>query len=153
MTIYSLVYSLYPPFPILNHSTIPCPVLLLHFRFLAFYEQFLAQFIPGEGNGNLLQYSCLESPMDRGTWQATVYGVAKSWTWLSNEACTQHSLPNFPFVFKANFICPSETFCLMATLGLHWGTQAFSSCFKQGLLSSCSAQCCCGASLVSQHGL
>ena len=32
---------------------------------------------PGEGNGNPLQYSCLENPMDRGAWQATVYGVAK----------------------------------------------------------------------------
>ena len=37
---------------------------------------------PGVGNGNLLQYSCLESSMDRGTWQATVHGVIKSWTWL-----------------------------------------------------------------------
>ena len=34
----------------------------------------------GEGNGNPLQYSCLENPMDRGAWQATVYGVAKNWT-------------------------------------------------------------------------
>ena len=32
---------------------------------------------PGEGNGNPLQYSCLENPMDRGTWWATVHGVAK----------------------------------------------------------------------------
>ena len=32
---------------------------------------------PGEGNGNLLQYSCLENPMDRGAWQATVHRVAK----------------------------------------------------------------------------
>ena len=32
---------------------------------------------PGEGNGNTLQYSCLGNPMDRGTWQATVHGVAK----------------------------------------------------------------------------
>ena len=32
---------------------------------------------PGEGNGNLLQCSCLENPMDRGTWQGTVYWVAK----------------------------------------------------------------------------
>ena len=31
--------------------------------------------IPGEGNGNPLQYSCLENPMDRGAWQATVYGL------------------------------------------------------------------------------
>ena len=37
------------------------------------------------GNGNLLQYSCLRNPMDKGTWQATVHGVAKSWTRLSNE--------------------------------------------------------------------
>ena len=35
---------------------------------------------PGEGNGHPFQYSCLENPMDRGAWQATVHGVAKSWT-------------------------------------------------------------------------
>ena len=39
---------------------------------------------PGKGNGNWLQYSCLGNPMDRGTWQATVHGVAKSWTQLSD---------------------------------------------------------------------
>ena len=39
---------------------------------------------PGEGNGYPLQYSDLENSMDRGTWQATVHGAAKSWTWLSN---------------------------------------------------------------------
>ena len=39
---------------------------------------------PREGNGNPLQYSCLENPMDRGAWQATVHGVTKSWTQLSN---------------------------------------------------------------------
>ena len=33
--------------------------------------------INGEGNGNPLQYSCLENPMDRRTWQATVCGVAR----------------------------------------------------------------------------
>ena len=32
---------------------------------------------PGEGRGNQLQYSCLENPMDRGTWQATVHGIAE----------------------------------------------------------------------------
>ena len=42
--------------------------------------------IPGLGrsprreNGNPLQYFCLENPMDRGAWQATVHGVAESWT-------------------------------------------------------------------------
>ena len=35
---------------------------------------------PGEGNGNPLQYSCLENPMDRGAWRATVHGVTKSRT-------------------------------------------------------------------------
>ena len=35
---------------------------------------------PGEGNGNSRQYSCLENPMDRGAWQGTVHGIAKSWT-------------------------------------------------------------------------
>ena len=39
---------------------------------------------PGEGNGNPLQYSCLENPMDRGAWQATIHGIAKSRTRLSD---------------------------------------------------------------------
>ena len=37
---------------------------------------------PEGGNGDPLQYSCLGNPMVRGTWQTTVQGVAKSWTWL-----------------------------------------------------------------------
>ena len=40
--------------------------------------------VPGEGNGNPLQYYCLENPMDRGAWQSSVYGVAKSRTRLSD---------------------------------------------------------------------
>ena len=44
---------------------------------------------PGEGKGNPLQYSCLENPMDGGTWYATVHGVAKS----------QRGLSNFHFLF------------------------------------------------------
>ena len=39
---------------------------------------------PGEGNGNPLQFSCLENPMDGGAWQAIVHGVAKSRTRLSD---------------------------------------------------------------------
>ena len=35
---------------------------------------------PGVGSGNLLQYSCLENPMDRGVWRATVHSVSKSGT-------------------------------------------------------------------------
>ena len=40
---------------------------------------------PGGGNGNPVQYSCLENSMDRGAWHATVHGVAKSWTRLSRQ--------------------------------------------------------------------
>ena len=43
---------------------------------------------PGGGHGNPLQYSCLENPMDRGTWQATAHRVTKNWTrlkWLSTH--------------------------------------------------------------------
>ena len=43
---------------------------------------------PGEGNGNPLQYSCLENPMDGGAWQSTVHGVSKSQTWLSDFTFT-----------------------------------------------------------------
>ena len=46
--------------------------------------------VSGEGNGTPLQYSCLENPMDGGAWWATVHGVAKSRTQLSD----------FPFTFQ-----------------------------------------------------
>ena len=39
---------------------------------------------PGEGNGNPLQYTCLKNFHDRGAWWATVHGIAKSWTRLSD---------------------------------------------------------------------
>ena len=44
----------------------------------------------GEGNGNPLQYSYLENPMDRGAWWAVVHGVTKSWTQLSDFTFTFH---------------------------------------------------------------
>ena len=44
----------------------------------------------GEGNGNPLQYSCLENPMDGGAWWAVVHGVARSRTQLSNFTFTFH---------------------------------------------------------------
>ena len=42
----------------------------------------------GEDNGNPLQCSCRENPMDRGAWYSAVHGAAKSWTWLSNFTFT-----------------------------------------------------------------
>ena len=47
---------------------------------------------PGEGNGNPLQYSCLENPMDGGAWWAIVHGVAKSRTLLSDFTFTFQNL-------------------------------------------------------------
>ena len=48
---------------------------------------------PGERNGNPLQYSCLENPMGRGAWGATVRGVTKSRTWLSDFTFHFHIVP------------------------------------------------------------
>ena len=50
---------------------------------------------PGEGNGNPLQYSCLENPTDRGAWRATVYRVTES-------DMTEHVLPQSPFSLFLN---------------------------------------------------
>ena len=56
---------------------------------------------PGEGNGNLLQHSCLENPMGGAAWQATVHGVAKSRTRLSDftslELVEGSSVGNEPY--------------------------------------------------------
>ena len=52
---------------------------------------------PGEGNGNPLQYSCLENPMDRGAWWATIHGVTKSRTRLSDFCvCRWRGAPGIP---------------------------------------------------------
>ena len=53
------------------------------------YLQRIASSI-GEGNGTPLQYSCLENPMDRGAWWASVHEVSKSWTRLSDFTLTFH---------------------------------------------------------------
>ena len=46
---------------------------------------------PGGGHGNLLQYSCMENPLDRGAWQATVHRVTKSRTRLKRLSTNTHS--------------------------------------------------------------
>ena len=46
---------------------------------------------PGGGNGNSLWYSCQDNPMDRGSWEATVHGVTKSWTWLKQQSTHAHN--------------------------------------------------------------
>ena len=50
----------------------------------------LPRWCPGRGHGNPLQYTCLENPMDRGTWQAAVHRVAQSRTWLNRLSTHAH---------------------------------------------------------------
>ena len=82
---------------------------------------------PGGGNGNPLQYPCLENPMDRGAWWATVHGAAESQTQLSERVCTDtththtytHSIRVNSWVqgkykYKARFV-PSKN------LDSYWG--------------------------------
>ena len=78
---------------------------------------------PGEGNGNLLQYSCLENPMDRGAWWATVHGVAKSQTWLSNYT-SPHSTSMWD---KCNCVVVWAFFDI-AFLGIGMKPDLFQSC-------------------------
>ena len=58
---------------------------------------------PGGGHGNLLQYSCLENPMNRGAWQATVHGVARVRHDLAYMLLTQN-LGNMNICIKKDFI-------------------------------------------------
>ena len=66
---------------------------------------------PGEGNGNPFQYSCLENPMDGGAWWATVHGVSKSRTRLSD----------FTFTTSLTFLHNTalKLFCLLSTSLAH----------------------------------
>ena len=57
---------------------------------------------PGGGHGKPLQYSCLEHPMDRGAWQATVHRVAQRWTWLKRLSTDATSNSNSRYRPKRN---------------------------------------------------
>ena len=98
---------------------------------------------PGEGNGDLLQCSCLGNPMDRGVWWATVYGVAKSWTWLSDWHFHFFffSLLSFLKIFKFIYDC----WIFIASHGL-------SLVAVSGDYSSC-GDFSCGACALGTHRL
>ena len=69
-------------------------------------EQLHFHFSPsciGEGNGNLLQCSCLENPRDGGVWWAAVYGVAQSWTRLKQLSSSRCFKKVFNNVYKAKY--------------------------------------------------
>ena len=110
----------------------------------------------GEGNGNPLQYSCLENPVDRGAWWAAVYGVAQSRTWLKRlgmHACIGEGNGN-----------PLQYSCLENPVdrGAWWAAvyRVSQSRTRLKRLSSSSSSCCaqlwlplCGLPGSSDHGI
>ena len=60
---------------------------------------------PGEGNGNPLQYSCLENPMAQSSLVATVHGLERSWTWLKH--LSMHTHTHSSFYLLIHLFCPS----------------------------------------------
>ena len=68
----------------------------------------------GEGNGNPLQYSCLENPRNGGAWWAAVYGVAQSWTRLKRLSSSRQSLASVAVPLPTHF--PDST--------LHWPSKS-----------------------------
>ena len=78
---------------------------------------------PGGGNGNPLQYSCLENSVDRGDWQASVHGVAKSWPQLST-----HAGKNLPNENQKEIAPPLQQ---EKTENENWHWQVFSSLWRK----------------------
>ena len=104
---------------------------------------------PCRRNGNLFQYTCQDNPMDKGTWQATVHRVAKTWTWLSDWACTHACyIPTFWRVFIINgcyYYCSVAKFCLDSVTP--WMQHARLPC------PSPSLEVCCNSCPLSQWGV
>ena len=72
-----------------------------HSFFLSTYFEGSFYWVPiGEGNGNPLQYSYLENPMDRGAWRATIHRVAKNWTWLRDFTSLHFTIIIIKFFFN-----------------------------------------------------
>ena len=68
---------------------------------------------PGEVNGNPLQYSCLENPMYRGAWQATVHRVPKSQTWLGEHIPSYKGGPSLRTTSSLKALLRAHILCLV----------------------------------------
>ena len=90
----------------------------------------------GVGNGNPLQYSCLENPMDGGTWWATVHGVTKSWTLLGDWICTRAHFIVEIEIQRGRVICPRSLPDLWAPNPMFWLILRSKTLFKQTLTIS-----------------
>ena len=85
----------------------------------AFYHFHFSLSCIGEGNGNQLQYSCLENPRDGGAWWAAIYGVAQSWTRLKRLSSSSSSSSSCYFISED----PREIHiyqCLMNSWDVAW---------------------------------
>ena len=82
----------------------------------------------GEGNDNPLRYSWLENSMDRGAWQATVHGVIKSWTWLSEfhftsmDSLAAQMVKHLPAVWETQVRPPGQEDPLEKEMATHSST-------------------------------
>ena len=192
------IYFFYPQLSFSSTSLLFYPLQKVNFQFSIALGKTICQpnllfkalgdtgLIPGSGrspkggNGNSLQHSCLENPMDRRAWSATVHGVTELDT-MSNRAQTHVLLP---ILLKEPAATNSWAFCdfsvvnliaswlshldslslfndfiylFMAVLGLHCYAGAFPNCGEQGLLSSWGAQTshcggfCCGPAWAQGH--
>ena len=74
---------------------------------------------PGGGNGDPLQYSCLENPMDRGAWRATVHRVPKSRTQLSDLACAH------TYACVCMCVNPHMAVCIYVSVYMHVKKEQF----------------------------
>ena len=118
---------------------------------------------PVEGNGNPLQYSCLENYMDRGAWWVTIHGVAKSYTRLSGchttdyHTFTKKHLPvhNSVYLILWNITIAGKTFQMSQSSTTFSGCQWIPGCGWEGLeisgISFQKQEVCCPL-LASQRG-
>ena len=91
--------------------------------------------LPGEGNGNPLQYSCLENPRDRGAWLVPVYGAAQSWTRLKRLSSSSSRIYYaFLFIFCLFFVFHSFVHLFLFSWGyLNIFSAFYFDVFKVGL--------------------
>ena len=85
----------------------------------------------GEGNGNPLQYSCLENPKDSGAWWASVYGVAQSRTRLKRLSSSSSSMGNGEAIYFAKLFCKAAIMKNLSICGLSF--QPWASCLAFSL--------------------
>ena len=89
---------------------------------------------PGGGNGNPFQYSCLENPMHRGAWWATVHGVTKSWTQLNAHTHKHTGLIVIPLYFTFGWLLHSLQYVVCCQTNISIVVECYNSILPSLLL-------------------